>query len=214
MVVCGLPGAGKTTLAVVLEDDLQAVRFSADDWLIELSIDLFDAEARERVERMQWHLCERLLTLGQRVIVEWGTWGRAERDYLRERARALGGEVELHFVDAPLDFCGSGSLAEGWSSSTAVPPSRARTWTRTRRASSRPTLRSWRCTTSRRRPGQPLMTTLVEGGRSSRTRGSRRCPAGHYRLGRAQAVPLPSECAGLACLGCGPTNRADGTPAE
>ncbi len=103
MVVCGLPGAGKTTLAVVLEDDLQAVRFSADDWLIELSIDLFDAEARERVERMQWHLCERLLTLGQRVIVEWGTWGRAERDYLRERARALGAEVELHFVDAPLD---------------------------------------------------------------------------------------------------------------
>lgn len=37
------------------------------------------------------------------VIVEWGTWGRSERDALRLGARALGAAVELHYRDAPLD---------------------------------------------------------------------------------------------------------------
>ena len=102
MVVCGLPGAGKTTLAVALEADLGAVRLSADDWLVDLGLDLFSSEARERVEQLQWRLCQRLLTLGQRVVVEWGSWGRAERDHLREGARRLGAEVELHVLDAPV----------------------------------------------------------------------------------------------------------------
>lgn len=104
VVVCGLPGAGKTRLAVALEADLRAVRLSADDWMAHVGIDVFDAQARERVERLQWQVCERLLTLGQRVVVEWGSWGRAERDAMRERARALGCDVELHVVDAPLDI--------------------------------------------------------------------------------------------------------------
>jgi predicted kinase len=102
VIVCGLPGAGKTTLALALEDELQAVRFSADEWMVDLGIDLFASEARDRIEGMQWRLSERLLTLGQCVIVEWGTWAKAERDHLRTRARGLGADVELHFLDAPL----------------------------------------------------------------------------------------------------------------
>jgi len=35
------------------------------------------------------------------VIIEWGTWGRSERDTLRLEARALGAAVELHYVSAP-----------------------------------------------------------------------------------------------------------------
>jgi predicted kinase len=38
-----------------------------------------------------------LLTLGLIVIIEWGTWGRSERDSLRVAARALGAAVELHY---------------------------------------------------------------------------------------------------------------------
>ena len=102
MVVCGLPGSGKTTLARGLEQELHAVRLSADDWMVQLGIDLFATQERDRIERLQWALAERLLTLGQRVIVEWGTWSRAERDELRERARALGAEVELHVLDEPV----------------------------------------------------------------------------------------------------------------
>jgi predicted kinase len=100
IVVAGLPAAGKTTLALALEQDLHAVRLCADDWMTELGIDLLDEPARTRVEQLQWRLAQRLLELGAVVVVEWGTWSRAERDALRERARALGAAVELRFLDA------------------------------------------------------------------------------------------------------------------
>jgi predicted kinase len=68
-----------------------------------LEIDLYNEKMRERVEKLQWTLAQDLLTLGQVVIIEWGTWARSERDVLRTRARALGAAVELHFLDAPID---------------------------------------------------------------------------------------------------------------
>jgi len=37
---------------------------------------------------------------GCRVVVEWGTWSRDERDVFRKRARSLGAAAELHFLDA------------------------------------------------------------------------------------------------------------------
>lgn len=103
VIVCGLPGAGKTTIAVALEHQLHAVRFSADDWMIRLGIDLFASDARDSIESIQRGLAERLLRLGGRVIIEWGSWARSERDELRSTARAAGAGVELHFVDAPID---------------------------------------------------------------------------------------------------------------
>lgn len=103
IVVCGLPGAGKTTLARQLEAELSAVRFSPDEWMPALGIDLWNEAARGRVEALQWSLAQRLLSFGQKAIIEWGTWGRSERDVLREGARALGAAVELRYLDAPLD---------------------------------------------------------------------------------------------------------------
>jgi predicted kinase len=100
IVVCGLPGAGKTTHARSVEDQLCAVRFSPDEWMSALAIDVYDAKARFRIEQLQWTLCERLLVLGLTAIVEWGTWARSERDHLRQRARKLGAGVELHYLFA------------------------------------------------------------------------------------------------------------------
>jgi predicted kinase len=37
------------------------------------------------------------------VIIEWGTWGRDERERLRLEARTLGAQAELVFLDPPLD---------------------------------------------------------------------------------------------------------------
>ncbi len=101
ILVCGLPGAGKTTHAKALERRLHAVRFSPDEWMSALAVDIYDEAARTRIEQLQWSLCERLLTLGLSVIVEWGTWAQSERNTLRQRARELGAAVELHYLFAP-----------------------------------------------------------------------------------------------------------------
>jgi predicted kinase len=103
IIVCGLPGSGKTTHAKVLESKLRAVRFCPDEWMDALSIDLYDEERRAKIEALQWKIATELLTLGLTVIIEWGTWGRSERDALRLGARALGAAVELHYLSAPMD---------------------------------------------------------------------------------------------------------------
>jgi hypothetical protein len=76
IIVCGLPGSGKTTLAKVLENRLRAVRFSPDEWMDALSLNLWDEERRGKVEALQWKFGQELLALGLTVIIEWGTWGR------------------------------------------------------------------------------------------------------------------------------------------
>ena len=101
IIICGLPGSGKTTFAKNLEGRLRAIRFSPDDWMNALSINLWDEQRRSKIEALQWQLTQQLLALDLTVIIEWGTWGRSERDSLRLGARALGAAVELHFLDAP-----------------------------------------------------------------------------------------------------------------
>jgi len=103
IIVCGLPGSGKTTLAKQLEERLAATRFCPDEWMEALAIDLYDEGMRGRIEALQWRLAQTLLTQGRAAIIEWGTWGRSERDTLRLGARALGAAVELRYLAAAED---------------------------------------------------------------------------------------------------------------
>jgi predicted kinase len=104
IIVCGLPGSGKTTHARQLQTRLRAIRLCPDEWMDALSLEVWDEGRREKIENLQWQLGQQLLNLGLTVIIEWGTWGRSERDALRLRARELGAAVELHYLSAPVEI--------------------------------------------------------------------------------------------------------------
>jgi predicted kinase len=103
ILICGLPGSGKTTLARKLAPEVPAVRLCPDEWKHDLGIDYYDEEGRVRLEKRLWQLGQELLALGQSVILEHGFWAREERDALRVAARDLGVAVELHYLEAPVD---------------------------------------------------------------------------------------------------------------
>jgi predicted kinase len=103
IIICGLPGAGKTTVATELAERHNGVRYSPDDWMDAMSINLWDSARRDAIETLQWQQARHILALGGVAIIEWGTWARSERDTLRQGARALGAAVELIYLDAPID---------------------------------------------------------------------------------------------------------------
>ena len=102
VLICGLPGSGKTTLAKQIAAEIRAVRFSPDEWKHALDIDYYDEPRRVRLEDRLWGLSQELLGLGQSVVLENGFWAREERDELRRAARALGVAVELHYLEVPV----------------------------------------------------------------------------------------------------------------
>lgn len=103
ILICGLPGAGKTTFAKHLAQEVRAVRLSPDEWKHALGIDYYDEQARVRLEAQLWRLAQELLTAGQSVVMENGFWAREERDALRLAGRALGAAVELHYLPAAVE---------------------------------------------------------------------------------------------------------------
>ena len=101
--ICGLPGAGKTTLARQMEQSRRALRLTPDDWIAPLLEDPADQAELDRlrapVEAVQWEVAARALALGVNVILDWGFWAREERREYRARAEALGAYVEVHFLE-------------------------------------------------------------------------------------------------------------------
>jgi predicted kinase len=52
ILVCGLPGSGKTTLSRELEHRLRAIRLCPDDWLEALGLNLHRADVRDKIEAL------------------------------------------------------------------------------------------------------------------------------------------------------------------
>lgn len=103
ILMCGLPGSGKTTLARRLADQVPAVRLCPDEWMTGLGVDLFDEGFRDRLEIVMWQHAQELLRLRHNVILESGMWLRADRDQKRLGGQALGARVELHYLDVPFE---------------------------------------------------------------------------------------------------------------
>jgi predicted kinase len=105
--LCGLPGAGKTTLARQLEAQVPAVRFSLDEWMLRLFPDLhFSSGAygglAENCKLLVWDTALQVLQSGTDVVLDWNQWSRGRRAVWAGRAEAAGAAVVVHFVRTPL----------------------------------------------------------------------------------------------------------------
>src|SRR5437588_5171202 len=110
--IVGLPCSGKTTLARQLETKYSALRLTTDEWHIRLfgndygdnmtKSDEAEHDSRhDSVESIMWDVAARLLVLGVDVILDFGCWVRSQRDAFRSRAKNLGADFNIHFVDVP-----------------------------------------------------------------------------------------------------------------
>jgi predicted kinase len=101
--VCGLPGAGKTTLAKQLAATLSANRYCPDEWLTRFQNELINRPAlRDQVEETQWQQAQLQLANNNHVILENGFWALEDRQRYLKQANAGGIGVTLHYLDVPL----------------------------------------------------------------------------------------------------------------
>ena len=103
----GYLGAGKTTFAKRLEQDLPAVRFSHDEWMSRLYGDDPPADRfaiqHDRVWDLMAGVGMRCLDLGMDVVLDMGFWSRSQRDHVRDRITAAGAACRLYQLACPDD---------------------------------------------------------------------------------------------------------------
>lgn len=101
VLMAGMPGAGKTTVARAMVAERGAVHLDPDTWLVALGLD--PAGPRDRFEELMFDHGLELLGHGLTVVHESGAWVRSQREAKRAAAQAIGVPVELHVFDLPLE---------------------------------------------------------------------------------------------------------------
>jgi predicted kinase len=110
-VVFGPQGAGKSTYSRRLADEIQAVRFSIDEWMNQLygpdvPKPLNFAWVMERVRRCEkriWATASEFARNGGDVVLDLGFMKIESRSEFVTLAQACALPVRLHFIDAPHD---------------------------------------------------------------------------------------------------------------
>ena len=105
--ICGLPGAGKTTYAERLRLDLKGVRFSIDDWNDRLFFMDRDPTSDfhwfyERVQRccnQMRDTATQVIATGNPAIFDCGLTNQQERQIFYDWADDQGYITALHFID-------------------------------------------------------------------------------------------------------------------
>ena len=103
----GLPCSGKTTFARQLANETGALVLALDAWHLKLwgddVGDIKHDERHVRIEEIMWDVAAHVLKLGGDVILDYGCWARAERDDYRSRAKTIGADFKLNYMDVPRD---------------------------------------------------------------------------------------------------------------
>lgn len=99
---CGKICSGKSTYAEKLRIERKAVVLSVD----EITLALFGGNAGDKhddyVERTEKYLFEKSLDILENdtnVILDWGFWTKAERQYARDFYASHGIRTELHYIE-------------------------------------------------------------------------------------------------------------------
>jgi predicted kinase len=101
----GYLGAGKTTFAHRLEQELPAIRFTHDEWMARLygtdpPVEHF-ADYASRVSAQIDTMWPRCLQLGLDVVLDLNFWTRQSRNATRMKAQSLGASVRLYRLNCP-----------------------------------------------------------------------------------------------------------------
>jgi predicted kinase len=99
ILLCGLPGAGKSTLARRLEADGKGVRLSTDEWQGALGVSHSDVAFHDRLQFLLYRHALTLLRHHVDVILEDGLWRAVEREEKFADVRAVGGHIEFHVFE-------------------------------------------------------------------------------------------------------------------
>ncbi|MFC1887224.1 AAA family ATPase [Candidatus Cloacimonadota bacterium] len=107
-VICGFIASGKTTFAKKLEDETGAIRFTKDDWIIEIFGNDLTTEELEQYDdpiiRLAEDIAFRCLRSGKDIIIDDGLWVREQRDDMRNRIQNAGAECKLYYMNCSMEL--------------------------------------------------------------------------------------------------------------
>ena len=110
--VCGPIGAGKTTYAIELAKEKNAIRFSEDEWLAKLFVpegllsepmQVVGEWATEKYLRCRgqiWLVCQQLIANNIPIVLDGAAANKTQRDAIRQKAHKNNIGFQLHYIHA------------------------------------------------------------------------------------------------------------------